>query len=85
MSALNWKQVNEKLEIAVLALKIDDSRIVIEANPFVLYDSETCKIHYTGDTKDEVSYKCKLNEGKLHITGFITAGEERCPERTDHP
>jgi uncharacterized membrane-anchored protein YhcB (DUF1043 family) len=88
MTALSWTQVKDELEIGILALKTDDSKIVIEADPFILYDGGTCEIHYTGDTKltiDESNYKCKLKEAKIHKEGFITVGAERCPEQTENP
>jgi hypothetical protein len=47
MSALSWIQNDDEIEIGVLALKTDDTKTIIEADPFILYDGDKYEISYT--------------------------------------
>lgn len=88
MMAINWKQTNNSLEIGILALKTDLHKKVVEADPFILYDGDSCQYQYEGDSRltvDKNDLECLLKETKEMNRIFTASGGNRCEPGKENP
>jgi hypothetical protein len=61
--------------------------MIVEADPFVLYNGKSCEHHYNGDTKltiDQSNYQCKIRSARIVQEGSATFGKENCPRITEN-
>lgn len=88
LKALSWKLHEDNLEIGILSYQIDESKMIIEADPVVLYDGNSCEIHYTGATKltiEPSNYHSKIRSARIIQEGLATFGDETCPKAGENP
>lgn len=75
-----------ELEIGLLAYGADETKLIVEADTFALYDGKSCEQHNERANKlDRSNYPCKVGAARLVQEELAVVRKEKCPRVNENP